>query len=77
MKEMIYRPLRELETLYDSCQILDESRYNSYHYIIVSYGTHPCAYIELPKEHKFYGRDVYKFDDFPIECHGGITYSSG
>lgn len=77
MKEMVYRPLREWETLYDSCQILDENRYNSYHYIIVSYGAHPCAYVELPKEHGLYGRDVYKFDDFPIECHGGITYSSG
>ena len=75
MKEMVYRPLKESETLYNSCQILDESRYNGYHYMIVSYGTHPCAYVELPKAHGLYGRDVYKFDDFPIVCHGGITFS--
>ena len=74
MKEMIYRPLKDFENLSDACQILDEGTYNNYHYIIVSYGTHPCAYVKLPKNHKWYGKH---YDYIPIKCHGGLSYTSG
>lgn len=73
MKEMIYRPSKDFENLSDACQILDEGTYNNYHYMIVSYGTHPCAYVELPKDHKWYGKH---YDYIPIKCHGSLTYSS-
>lgn len=66
MKEMVYKPQREIE-------ILDEGYMGCLHYCIVSLGTHPCAYIELPKEHEYYGKD---YDDIDISCHGGITYIS-
>ena len=66
MKEMIYKPKREIE-------ILDEGYLGYLHYCIVSLGTHPCAYIELPKEHKYYGKD---YEDIEISCHGGLTYRS-
>lgn len=66
MKEMIYKPQREIE-------ILDEGYMECLHYCIVSLGTHLCAYIELPKEHKYYGKD---YDDINVLCHGGITYIS-
>jgi hypothetical protein len=66
MKQMIYKPNREIE-------ILDEGYMGCLHYCIVSLGTHPCAYIELPKEHKYYGKH---YGDIDIWCHGGLTYAS-
>ena len=71
MREMVYKEnwTPENKAIY----ILDEGVYKDYHYAIVSLGSHPCAYIELPKEHKYYGKG---YDDIPIDCHGGLTYSS-
>lgn len=65
MKPMVYKKRGDIE-------ILDNGVYNGYQYWIVSYGSHPCAYVELPKDHKYYGKD---YADIPIDCHGGITYS--
>ena len=65
MKPMVYKKRGDIE-------ILDNGIYNGYQYWIVSYGSHPCAYVELPKDHKYYGKD---YVDIPIDCHGGITYS--
>lgn len=51
-------------------QLVDEGVYEGIKYFIVSYGTHPCAYIE----------NVWKFDDYDddrlyeIEVHGGFTF---
>ena len=64
---MVYKPKREFE-------ILDEGYKGCFHYCIVSFGTHPCAYVELPKEHKYYGKSYEDIDG--ISCHGGITYIS-
>lgn len=55
-----------------NAQILKEGTYEGYHYLILSLGSHPCAYVELPKNHKYYGLN---YDEIPIECHGGLTYS--
>ena len=38
---------------------------------IISYGWHPCAYIEIPKTNKFYNKD---YDDVDINCHCGLTF---
>ena len=43
MKEMIYGTERETEILF-------EGTYEGYNFFIVSYGIHPCAYVEIPKE---------------------------
>lgn len=68
MKEMVYQPsLKERE-------ILDSGEYNGYKYYIVSLGTHPCAYVEVPEGHICYGKcydDAYSLD---IDVHGGITF---
>lgn len=68
MEEMIYcEPLEERK-------ILDSGEYEGYKYYIVSLGTHPCAYVEIPKGHKYYGKidgDAYDLD---IDVHGGITF---
>lgn len=40
---------------------------------VMDYGSHPCAYVRLPKGHCLQGKD---YMDIPINCHGGLTYSS-
>ena len=65
---MVYK-----EHLIKNTEILDEGVYDGFHYVILSLGSHPCAYIELPNTHKYYGKDYY---NIPIYCHGGLTYSS-
>lgn len=43
------------------------------YYVVNQGGSHPCAYVVLPKGHIFNGVD---YDDIPVECHGGLTYGS-
>jgi len=38
---------------------------------IISLGSHPCCYINLPESHPWYGKDYY---DIPLDVHGGLTY---
>lgn len=56
-------------------KILCDSSYLGCRFLIVSYGTHPCAYIEIPKDHKWFGIDYDDEELNHIECHGGITFS--
>lgn len=64
MKEMIYGFNRKEE-------ILEQGNYMGYNYKIISYGTHPCAYIEIPKANKLYKKD---YNDIDVTCHGGLTF---
>ena len=41
------------------------------YYVINLGGSHPCAYVVLPKNHVFNG---VHYEDIPVECHGGLTY---
>lgn len=67
MKEMEYKwPVPE-----QKYEILDEGYYKDYHYMIVSFFTYPCAYVELPKDHAYYDKD---YDEIPIYCHWGLSY---
>ena len=59
--DMIYKNTRERTILMDS-------EYDGVRYVIISYGTHPCCYVKMPKAKK-------DFDFTEINCHGGITYS--
>lgn len=72
MKEMVYKGSVENEQ--KVIEMLDEGIYKDFHYVIVSYGTHPCAYIEIPKEHELYNVSDEDELDNNIDCHGGITY---
>lgn len=48
---------------------------DGYKYLIVSYGTHPCAYVAIPENHSRYN-DYHKLEnDNTIYPHGGVTYS--
>ena len=51
-------------------KILCEGSYKGYNYKIVSYGTHPCAYIACEGKIK----DLKSYNDFLIPVHGGATY---
>ena len=65
MSEMVYSNRRITE-------VLLEGEYLGYKWVIVSYGTHPCAYVKLPKNSKLIPLD----EGIPVACHGGITYTS-
>ena len=66
MKEMVYSKMRNVE-------ILDRGIYKDYDYVILSLGTHPCAYVRIPEDHPYYGKDYNNCD---IDCHWGLTYGS-
>lgn len=65
MKEMIYsiEPIKE---------VLYKGEKDGYIFVIMSYGTHPCAYVGIPKNHGYYG---LKYDDINISCHWGLTFA--
>ena len=65
MKEMVYSNKRKVT-------VLDNNVYNGYHYVILSLGSHPCAYVEIPEGSSLYKKDEFDIDN--IECHGGLTY---
>ena len=70
IKEMIYENNRTLEVLY-------KDTYKGYKYFIINYGTHPCAYVELSKDHPLYGIAYYDIEEmYNIKVHGGLTYST-
>lgn len=68
MKPMKYRKERILENLYSDT-------YRGFNFYIMSFGTHPTAYVEIPISHKYY-RLSYKDIENQIDVHGGLTYSS-
>lgn len=52
---------------------LSSGVYNGYYFWIVSYGSHPCAYVAVPSTHILYNHCNY--EDFDkLNVHGGITY---
>lgn len=65
MKEMIYSNKNKRELLY-------EGTYLAFKYYILNLGTHPTAYVEIPKQHKYFCKD---YNDIDIDVHGGLTYS--
>ena len=66
MKEMVYQktPIRE---------VLDCGTIDGYAYAILSLGTHPTAYVNVPAGHPAYKKDYNKID---MDVHGGLTYGS-
>ena len=53
------------------CEILDTGWCEGFLYYILNLGTHPTAYIRIPKEHKY-----YKEENIYLDVHGGITFSN-
>ncbi len=58
-------------------ELLCKDKYKNYNYYVLNLGTHPTAYIEIPKENKLYRKsydEIYKIG-CDIDVHGGLTYS--
>ena len=51
--------------------------YKGYEFEILSYGTHPCAYIRIPKDHKLYqaALNCRYTDELLLNCHGGVSFT--
>ena len=70
IKEMEYGKERRTE-------LLCKDKYKNYNYYVLNLGTHPTAYIEIPKEDKLYGKsydEIYRIG-CDIDVNGGLTYS--
>lgn len=65
MKEMEYSEKRKIE-------VLDTGYCLGFLYYIMNLGTHPTAYIKIPKENKYYGKDMGEIN---LDVNGGVTYS--
>lgn len=50
--------------------ILFEGELHGIKCAIISYGTHPCSYINI--EGTFY--DAFGYDSIPLNVHGGLTF---
>ncbi len=66
MKEMKYQSQFKSE-------VLDTGFCFGLLYYIMNLGTHPTAYIKIPKGHKLYGKTDEKIYQ-EVDVHGGITY---
>jgi hypothetical protein len=54
-------------------ELLCKDKYKNYNYYVLNLGTHPTAYIEIPKENKLYRKsydEIYKIG-CDIDVHGG------
>lgn len=64
-KQMEYGIKRKVE-------VLLEGTYKGYQFYILNLGTHPTAYIEIPRGSKLFRKD---YNDIDISIHGGLTYA--
>nr|DAI25547.1 MAG TPA: hypothetical protein [Caudoviricetes sp.] len=67
--EMVYKESR--------CepQVLAHGFYHGRNYYVVSFGTHPCAYVDV-SDLLSMTREEQEYIENAIDCHGGVTYSS-
>lgn len=64
-KQMEYQKERKEE-------VLCEGKYKNFQFYILNLGTHPTAYVEIPRESFLFGKGYQKID---IEVHGGLTFA--
>ena len=70
MKEMQYQADYKRE-------ILDTGYCYGLVYYILNLGMHPTAYIQIPSNHRLYGKDYDEiYNEVDIDVHGGITYTN-
>lgn len=55
-------------------KVLCDGRYNGIRFWIMNVrGSHPCGYIEVPKDHPYYNLTYQEGAELPV--HGGVTFS--
>jgi hypothetical protein len=55
-------------------RVIKKGKYLDFYWTIISYGTHPCAYVAIPKGHRFFAKDYSDYDKMNVDCHGGLTF---
>lgn len=69
-KQMEYQEERKKEVLLDGY-------FKNYKFYILNLGTHPTAYIEIPRNSELFGKgydEIYEMG-LDLEVHGGLTYA--
>ena len=51
---------------------LNRGIYKGYEFLVLSLGRHPCGYVCLTEKDEYFNKF---YDDIPVECHGGLTFS--
>lgn len=72
---MIFKEMEYTKDRLDSPVLLAEGRHLGYHWVILSFGTHPCAYVQITNEEHPYYLKQYDNEKVDISVHGGLTYS--
>lgn len=75
MKEMKYISYEEYisQKYYMKSELLGNGTYKNYKWLIISYKTHPCAYIVSNENDSIYNKHYN--DIYFVDVHGGLTYS--
>lgn len=71
-----YIPLYDstlMGTPYKETQVKYKGNYKGYKYVIVSYGSHPCAYVKVPSNSHICTMSWNSVEE-SIAVHGGITF---
>lgn len=56
-------------------QCLEHGTIDGFNYYIVSYSSHPCGYVEIPKEHPFFRMEYEEIEcEHGIHAYGGLTF---
>lgn len=75
MKEMQYKTLTGCD-YGEKYEILAEGDFMDSHYLIVSYFSHPCAYIFYDAKHPLYQKEYDEINEkIDLQVNGGLTYS--
>lgn len=56
-------------------KVLYRNHYKGFLYLVVSYGTHPCCYVEILKNTRYYSTNQGSEILEGIPIHGGITFA--
>ena len=68
-REMEYKPERDFKQV----SLLAEGRHLGYHWVVLSFETHPCAYVQIRNpEHPYYHK---QYDDIELDLRGTLSYS--
>lgn len=54
-------------------EVIGYGTYKGFTFLVANYGNHPCAYVHLPKDHRFSTMSEDTIDQH-VKCHGGITF---
>ena len=84
---MLYSASREVNEMNEKEIYVGERRFRYYtiiakgeirgfQWVIITLGSHPCAYVAVKPDHPYYGMDydtMYEKGIY-LDCHGGVTY---